>query len=84
MFDSVASQYDLMNDLMSAGLHRVWKDDFVRLSGISAAVRQQQGGDAAGMKLLDVAGGTGGLDTHFQQEYGSSRPQVQAESMGTM
>lgn len=64
VFDSVASQYDLMNDLMSAGLHRVWKDDFVRLSGISAAVRQQQGGDAAGMKLLDVAGGTGGLDRH--------------------
>lgn len=69
VFNSVASQYDLMNDLMSGGLHRLWKDEFVRMSGIKAGVLQQQQppsgeeqqGAAGGMKLLDVAGGTGDI-----------------------
>ncbi|RZC64803.1 hypothetical protein C5167_008501 [Papaver somniferum] len=47
VFSSVASSYDLMNDLMSAGLHRLWKDRLVsKLHPIP------------GMKYLDVAGGT--------------------------
>lgn len=50
VFDSVASRYDLMNDLMSAGLHRLWKNDMVSL----LAPRD-------GMKILDVAGGTGDI-----------------------
>jgi len=50
VFDSVASRYDLMNDLMSAGLHRLWKNDMV---GWLAP--------RAGMKILDVAGGTGDI-----------------------
>jgi demethylmenaquinone methyltransferase / 2-methoxy-6-polyprenyl-1,4-benzoquinol methylase len=50
VFDSVAPQYDIMNDLMSAGLHRVWK---------SFTVGQAQ--LRPGMKVLDVAGGTADL-----------------------
>jgi len=48
VFSSVASRYDLMNDLMSGGQHRLWKDAFVR------RVRPR-----AGEKILDLAGGTG-------------------------
>ena len=48
VFSSVAKRYDLMNDLMSGGLHRHWKDQFV------AKVRPR-----AGEKILDMAGGTG-------------------------
>ncbi len=50
VFDNVASRYDIMNDLMSAGLHRVWKNDMVAW----LAPRD-------GMKILDVAGGTGDI-----------------------
>jgi demethylmenaquinone methyltransferase/2-methoxy-6-polyprenyl-1,4-benzoquinol methylase len=50
VFSSVASQYDLMNDLMSGGAHRIWKDDFVR------RVRPR-----AGEAILDMAGGTGDI-----------------------
>ncbi len=48
VFSSVASRYDLMNDVMSGGLHRLWKDEFVR------RVRPHKG-----EKILDMAGGTG-------------------------
>ena len=48
VFDSVASRYDLMNDLMSGGLHRLWKRELVAMLRPSA-----------GRTLLDVAGGTG-------------------------
>jgi demethylmenaquinone methyltransferase/2-methoxy-6-polyprenyl-1,4-benzoquinol methylase len=54
VFDSVASSYDRMNDLMSAGLHRAWKAFAVR----QAALRP-------GMKVLDIAGGTGDLARAF-------------------
>lgn len=50
VFESVASRYDLMNDLMSGGLHRWWK----RLAVLSAGVR-------SGQRILDLAGGTGDL-----------------------
>lgn len=50
VFDSVAGKYDLMNDLMSAGLHRRWKDEFVRLLDPKPHQR-----------FLDVAGGTGDI-----------------------
>ncbi|WP_299438561.1 class I SAM-dependent methyltransferase [uncultured Rhodospira sp.] len=50
VFDSVASRYDLMNDLMSGGVHRLWKDSFVDM------VAPQ-----AGMTCLDVGGGTGDI-----------------------
>ena len=48
VFSSVAESYDVMNDFMSAGIHRVWKDQFVKKIGPNPY-----------MKLLDVAGGTG-------------------------
>jgi demethylmenaquinone methyltransferase/2-methoxy-6-polyprenyl-1,4-benzoquinol methylase len=50
VFSSVARRYDLMNDLMSGGLHRLWKDAFVR------SVRPR-----AGERILDMAGGTGDI-----------------------
>ena len=50
VFASVAKRYDVMNDLMSAGMHRVWKDDFVR------ALKPR-----AGETILDMAGGTGDI-----------------------
>ncbi len=50
VFASVARRYDIMNDLMSAGMHRLWKDDFVR--GVKPR---------AGERILDMAGGTGDI-----------------------
>ena len=48
VFDSVASRYDVMNDLMSLGLHRLWKRHTIAQMGVKS-----------GMKVLDLAGGTG-------------------------
>jgi len=50
VFSSVAERYDLMNDLMSLGVHRLWKRQFVATSGIRS-----------GQQLLDLAGGTGDI-----------------------
>jgi demethylmenaquinone methyltransferase/2-methoxy-6-polyprenyl-1,4-benzoquinol methylase len=50
VFASVAKRYDIMNDLMSAGMHRLWKDDFVRRLN-----------PRAGEQILDMAGGTGDI-----------------------
>ena len=61
VFDSVASRYDVMNDLMSAGLHRAWKAFTVR----HAALRP-------GMRVLDIAGGTGDLARAFARRVGPS------------
>ena len=55
VFSNVASNYDLMNDAMSGGMHRLWKDKFVR------RVKPQPGED-----ILDMAGGTG--DIAFRME----------------
>jgi 2-methoxy-6-polyprenyl-1,4-benzoquinol methylase len=54
VFQNVAGNYDLMNDFMSAGIHRVWKDEFVS--------RLDPG---LGTRLLDVAGGTGDVAFRF-------------------
>jgi len=54
VFDSVATRYDLMNDLMSGGLHRLWKAFTVAKSGVRA-----------GSRVLDVAGGSGDLARAF-------------------
>ena len=61
VFDSVASKYDLMNDLMSMGLHRAWKAYTVMV----ADVRE-------GQQVLDIAGGTGDLALAFSKKVGSS------------
>ncbi len=59
VFDSVASKYDLMNDLMSMGVHRLWKRFVIDLAGVRA-----------GEKVLDVAGGTGDLSREFHKQVG--------------
>jgi demethylmenaquinone methyltransferase / 2-methoxy-6-polyprenyl-1,4-benzoquinol methylase len=59
VFDSVAKRYDVMNDLMSLGLHRVWKTYAVAV----AALRE-------GNRVLDVAGGTGDLARAFARQVG--------------
>ncbi len=61
VFDSVATRYDVMNDLMSGGLHRLWK----RFTVGQANLR-------AGMKVLDVAGGTADLSRAFARRVGST------------
>ena len=59
VFDSVASRYDLMNDVMSLGVHRLWKRFAI-----------DQAGGRAGQRILDVAGGTGDLSAAFAQRVG--------------
>lgn len=59
VFSSVAAKYDVMNDLMSAGLHRVWKRFTIELSGVRP-----------GSRVLDVAGGTADLSTAFAKRGG--------------
>ncbi len=59
VFHSVASKYDLMNDLMSGGIHRLWKRFTIEIS----AVRP-------GHKVLDIAGGTGDLAYQFSKLVG--------------
>ena len=59
VFDSVATRYDLMNDLMSGGIHRVWKRVTIELSGVRE-----------GHRVLDVAGGTGDLSSRFARIVG--------------
>jgi demethylmenaquinone methyltransferase/2-methoxy-6-polyprenyl-1,4-benzoquinol methylase len=59
VFDSVAERYDLMNDLMSFGVHRLWKRFAVELSGVRR-----------GQRVLDLAGGTGDLAAHLAKKVG--------------
>jgi demethylmenaquinone methyltransferase/2-methoxy-6-polyprenyl-1,4-benzoquinol methylase len=59
VFHSVAAKYDLMNDVMSAGLHRVWKLFTIAQTGVQP-----------GFKVLDIAGGTGDLAKAFAKKAG--------------
>ncbi len=68
VFDSVASRYDVMNDLMSGGLHRLWKRHTID----QAAVRR-------GQTVLDLAGGTGDLARRFVQQVGEKGQVVLAD-----
>lgn len=61
VFHSVAKKYDVMNDLMSAGLHRVWKAFTIAQSGVRE-----------GHRVLDIAGGTGDLSLAFLKRVGKS------------
>ncbi|WP_212644856.1 bifunctional demethylmenaquinone methyltransferase/2-methoxy-6-polyprenyl-1,4-benzoquinol methylase UbiE [Delftia sp. PE138] len=61
VFDSVASRYDVMNDLMSGGLHRAWKAYTVMVANLKE-----------GDKALDIAGGTGDLALAFARKVGST------------
>jgi demethylmenaquinone methyltransferase/2-methoxy-6-polyprenyl-1,4-benzoquinol methylase len=61
VFESVAPKYDLMNDLMSLGLHRVWKAFTIEMSGVRA-----------GHRVLDIAGGSGDLARAFARRVGAA------------
>ncbi len=61
VFTSVASKYDVMNDLMSVGLHHLWKRFAIEISGVRA-----------GQRVLDVAGGSADLSKLFLKKVGSS------------
>ena len=61
VFDSVATNYDLMNDLMSMGIHRLWKRFMLSQTGLKT-----------GMKALDVAGGTGDIAALLREQVGES------------
>ena len=61
VFDSVAPRYDVMNDLMSMGLHRVWKAYTVQVANLKE-----------GDQVLDIAGGTGDLAMAFAKKVGAS------------
>lgn len=68
VFRSVASRYDVMNDVMSLGIHRLWK----RFTIAQAAVRK-------GMRILDLAGGTGDLALRFSRLVGGEGEVVLAD-----
>jgi demethylmenaquinone methyltransferase/2-methoxy-6-polyprenyl-1,4-benzoquinol methylase len=61
VFDSVANKYDLMNDLMSMGIHRIWKRMAIQLSHVRY-----------GEQVLDLAGGTGDMTSLYQKRVGAA------------
>ena len=73
VFHSVASRYDLMNDLMSGGIHRIWKRVAIELSGVRP-----------GQQILDVAGGTGDLTSRFSREVGPTGKVVLSDINSSM
>ena len=73
VFESVASRYDVMNDLMSAGMHRLWKRYAVDVSGVRP-----------GASVLDLAGGTADLSRLFAQRVGPSGSVVLTDINGAM
>jgi demethylmenaquinone methyltransferase/2-methoxy-6-polyprenyl-1,4-benzoquinol methylase len=73
VFDSVASKYDVMNDLMSGGMHRVWKRFAVGVAGVRA-----------GDRVLDLAGGTGDMARLYAKAVGASGLVVLTDINGAM
>ncbi|HDZ56814.1 MAG TPA: bifunctional demethylmenaquinone methyltransferase/2-methoxy-6-polyprenyl-1,4-benzoquinol methylase UbiE [Pseudomonas xinjiangensis] len=73
VFHSVAAKYDLMNDLMSAGIHRLWKRFTIELSGVRK-----------GNRVLDIAGGTGDLARKFSALVGPEGEVVLADINASM
>ncbi|MBE8718845.1 bifunctional demethylmenaquinone methyltransferase/2-methoxy-6-polyprenyl-1,4-benzoquinol methylase UbiE [Cellvibrio polysaccharolyticus] len=73
VFHSVASRYDLMNDLMSGGVHRLWKRFTIEVSAVRA-----------GHKVLDIAGGTGDLSYQFAKLVGAEGQVILADINASM
>ena len=73
VFHSVAGKYDLMNDLMSMGIHRLWKRFTIELSGVRP-----------GHRVLDIAGGTGDLTMKFSDLVGPSGQVILADINASM
>ncbi len=75
VFDRVAFRYDLMNDLMSGGVHRLWKD---------AAINWLAPSPSASSLLLDVAGGTGDITSRFLRAAGPGSRAIICDISGAM
>jgi demethylmenaquinone methyltransferase / 2-methoxy-6-polyprenyl-1,4-benzoquinol methylase len=73
VFHSVAARYDLMNDLMSGGIHRLWKQYTIEMSGVRP-----------GHRVLDIAGGTGDLAAKFSRIVGDKGLVVLADINASM
>lgn len=73
VFHSVAGKYDLMNDLMSGGIHRLWKRITIEQSGVRR-----------GMQVLDIAGGTGDLTMRFSRLVGPTGKVILADINDSM
>ena len=73
VFDSVVDNYDLMNDVMSMGTHRLWKNYTIECSNV-----------AEGDKVLDIAGGTGDLAIKYRKKVGSSGQVILSDINGSM
>ena len=73
VFHSVANKYDVMNDLMSLGIHRVWKRFTIELSGVHK-----------GQRVLDIAGGTADLSIAFAKRVGPTGQVVLTDINGSM
>ena len=73
VFHSVAEKYDLMNDLMSLGVHRLWKRYTIDMSGVRE-----------GQRVLDIAGGTGDLAAKFAEKVGDTGEVVLADINASM
>jgi demethylmenaquinone methyltransferase / 2-methoxy-6-polyprenyl-1,4-benzoquinol methylase len=73
VFDSVAQKYDLMNDLMSGGLHRLWKRFAIARSGVRE-----------GARVLDLASGTGDLARQFARRVGATGCVIHSDINGAM
>ena len=73
VFHSVASKYDIMNDFMSFGIHRLWKRYTINLSGVKK-----------GQRVLDIAGGTGDLTAKFSAMVGEDGEVVLADINSSM
>lgn len=73
VFHSVAARYDIMNDLMSGGIHRLWKQFTIELSGVRN-----------GHRVLDIAGGTGDLALKFARRVGKEGSVILADINASM
>jgi len=73
VFDSVVDNYDLMNDVMSMGTHRLWKHYTIECSNV-----------AEGDKVLDIAGGTGDLAIKYRKKVGPSGQVILSDINGSM
>ncbi|AGA88934.1 ubiquinone/menaquinone biosynthesis methyltransferase [Thioflavicoccus mobilis 8321] len=73
VFDSVADRYDLMNDLMSLGIHRLWKRHAIELAGVRR-----------GQRVLDLAAGTGDLTERFARIVGAEGEVISSDINAAM
>lgn len=70
VFENVAESYDVMNDFMSGGLHRMWKDHLLKASAVPQMAKVARRTSDRELKILDVAGGTGDVAFRFVEAAG--------------